>query len=319
MRSYPLPDGSHWVERYVADRLAARRETTVAAYTLILRQFVRWVAERPGHQQSFHPTYLTQTAVETYLTTHLAASSISHRSRVKSVISGFCQWLIEEGSLFARNPTQGVKLPTQQLLAPRELSDDQRYVLKELVERDDLRGQALFALGYWAGCRVSDVAHLALTHTHVGAKVGWLHVGYKGDKYRDIDLINQARKPLFAYLHQGPRKERCPFVFTSQRARRVVGSADDPWRLTEEGVHAWWRALKAKATHVQWDLIAPLTYHDLRHDFAHRARKAGWSLEEIAVYLGHVTQKGTPAITTTARYTQPSREGLSEKLTQISG
>jgi len=28
-----------------------------------------------------------------------------------------------------------------------------------------------------------------------------------------------------------------------------------------------------------------LTFHDLRHDFASRAREAGWSLEEVARYL----------------------------------
>ncbi len=145
---YPLTEGHHWVEAYVVERLSAKREATVEAYRLILRQFVRWVAERPGHQEQFHSSHLTKTAVETYLTTYLAAASLSHRSRVKSVIAGFCQWLIEEQELLTRNPTLGLKLPTQQLLAPRELSDDQRYVLKEWAERDDLRGQALFALGY---------------------------------------------------------------------------------------------------------------------------------------------------------------------------
>lgn len=133
--SSPLADGRHWVDAYVAERLATKRAATVEAYTLILRQFVNWVAERPGHQQHFHPSQLTKTAVETYLTTHLGASSISHRSRVKSVIAGFCQWLIEEEVLLTRNPTHGVKVPAQQLLAPRELSDEQRYILKELVER----------------------------------------------------------------------------------------------------------------------------------------------------------------------------------------
>ncbi|GHO71871.1 hypothetical protein KSC_107630 [Ktedonobacter sp. SOSP1-52] len=46
-------------------------------------------------------------------------------------------------------------------------------------------------------------------------------------------------------------------------------------------------------------MICDLSFHDLRHDFAHRAREAGWTLEEVAYYLGHVTMKGTPAIQTT--------------------
>jgi integrase len=44
----------------------------------------------------------------------------------------------------------------------------------------DLRDKAIFALGYWAGCRVSDIAHLRMEHAHIGPKIGWFHVGHKG-------------------------------------------------------------------------------------------------------------------------------------------
>ncbi len=49
-----------------------------------------------------------------------------------------------------------------------------------------------------------------------------------------------------------------------------------------------------------------VTFHDLRHNFAHRAREAGWTLDEVAYYLGHIIKKGTPAIQTTVWYTQSS-------------
>jgi len=62
-----------------------------------------------------------------------------------------------------------------------------------------------------------------------------------------------------------------------------------------------------------------VTFHDLRHDFAHRARSAGWSLEEIAVYLGHQTKDGAPAIATTVRYTLPSRQQLKERIRVLAG
>ncbi len=200
-------------------------------------------------------------------------------------------------------------LPSQHVLAPRQLSEDQRYILRSLIEQEeDRRGAAIFSLGYWAGCRVSDVSWLQLAHTHVGPKVGWLHVGYKGGKWRDIDLMNEARKPLYEYLKASGDADRT-YVFTSQGSER----------LTEEGIHHWFRTLKAGATKDQWELIHDLTFHDLRHDFAHRAREAGWSLEEVAYYLGHVTKKGTPAIQTTVRYTQVSREQVKEKLRYVKG
>ncbi|MDQ2827761.1 MAG: tyrosine-type recombinase/integrase [Chloroflexota bacterium] len=303
-----LPD--ELVEEYVAT-LAGKAAGTVDAYGRTLRHLTQWIAARPGNGGHFRPETFTRTALETYLSQLEAEGySISHRARVKAVAGGFARWLIEEKELLRRNPTRGVEIPAQAVLAPRRLDDDQRYVLRELVERaDDPRGAALFALGYWAGCRVSDVSWLRMERTHIGPKTGWLHVGYKGGKARDIDLLNEVRKPLAAYLQHGGRDTESPYVFTSQREER----------LSEAGIHHWFRTLKARATRNQWPLIAALTFHDLRHDFAHRARDAGWSLEEVAYYLGHVTKKGTPAIQTTARYTQVSREQVKAKLRHIRG
>ncbi len=231
--------------------------------------------------------------------------SANHRAKVKSAVSGFGRWLVEEKSLLLRNPARGVEVPPHQQLAPRILSPDQRYVLRNLVERDgSKRSAALFALGYWAGCRVSDASWLRVADTHLGPKVGWIRVGHKGGKVRDIDLLNEVRRPLREYVEGGERNPASPFVFTSQRTER----------LSEAGIHYWFRTLKVRATKDEWDLVSDVTYHDLRHDFAHRARESGWHLEEIAYYLGHTSKRGTPAIQTTARYTQVSREHVKEKL-----
>lgn len=298
------------VDEYLLS-LTGKATGTVDAYGRILRQLTAWIATRPGSGNGFQPAHFTRTALETYLTDLATAGySVSHRMRVKAVASGFARWLIEEKGLLQRNPARGVEVPAQAALAPRELSPDQRYVLRTLVERaDDPRGAALFALGYWAGCRVSDVAWLRMEHTHVGPKIGWLHVGYKGGKARDVDLRNEVRRPVLEYLQHGGRDPESPYVFTSQREER----------LSEAGIHHWFRTLKAQATKDEWELIHEVTFHDLRHDFAHRARAAGWSIEEVAYYLGHVTKKGTPAIQTTARYTQVSRDHVKGKLGLIKG
>jgi site-specific recombinase XerD len=290
--------------------LSGKAEGTIESYLRTVRNLMEWIAARPGNSGHFQPHQLTKTAVEMYLASlEQGGYSVNHRARVKSTISSFARWLMEEKGLLQRNPTRGVDLPSQQMLAPRILSEDQRYILRSLVEQEgERRGAALFALGYWAGCRVSDVSWLQMAHVHVGRKIGWLHVGYKGGKWRDIDLVNEARKPLYEYLQASGDLDRI-YVFPSQRSER----------LTEEGIHYWFRALKVQATKGQWELIHELTFHDLRHDFAHRAREAGWSLEEVAYYLGHVTKKGMPAIQTTARYVQVSREQVKEKLKAIRG
>lgn len=303
-----MPQPNRLLAEFV-ESLAGKAEATISTYGRELRQLLSWITARPGNGGRFRLECLTKTALETYLV-HLerAGHSISHRARVKSAVASFARWLMEEKNLLRRNPARGVTLPPQPLLAPRQLTPDQRYILRSLVEReDDPRSEAIFALGYWAGCRVSDIAWLRMEHAHIGPKIGWVHVGYKGGKARDIDLVNAARRPLHAYLQQGGRDQESPFVFTSQRAAR----------LTEAGIHHWFRRLKAQASKEEWELIYELTFHDLRHDLAHRARAAGWSLEEVAYYLGHITKRGTPAIQTTARYTQVSREGVKEKLRLI--
>jgi site-specific recombinase XerC len=208
------------VTRYLAT-LTGKADSTIDAYGRVLRQLTTWLAARPG---GGGPEQLTRTALELYLAElEATGSSVSHRARVRSAVSGFARWLIEEQGVLRRNPARGLPLPAQPLLAPRKLEDDQRYVLRQLVERDGSpRSEALFALGYWAGCRVSDVAWLRAEDTHVGPHAGWLRVGHKGGKWREIDLVNQARRPLSAYLHHGGRDPDSPYVFTSQRAERLT-------------------------------------------------------------------------------------------------
>src|SRR5436305_14425034 len=84
-------------------------------------------------------------------------------------------------------------------------------------------------------------------------------------------------------------------------------------RLTEEGIYYWFRVLKAQATADQWEVIADLTFNDLRHDFAQRAREAGWSLEEVAYYLRDVTEQSATVLQSTVPYTRVSRAQTTNK------
>ena len=210
--------------------------------------------------------------------------------------------------MLRHNPTRDLVMETPEAsslaAAPRVLTPVQRLVLLNLVQQEDRRGKALFALGYWAGCRVTDIVELRLVDAHVGAKSGWLHLGGEGVKAREIDLSNEARRLLYDYLQHRERAEDSPFVFVSQRSPR----------LTDAGLHHWFRALKQRAAPDDGRLIADINFHDLRHDFAHRALEAGWSLEELAYYLGQITTKGLPATQTAMRYTQITRAHLKEKL-----
>jgi site-specific recombinase XerD len=175
-------------------------------------------------------------------------------------------------------------------------------------------------LADFAGCRVSDVSWLLLDAVHVNSMAGWMIVGHKGGKERTIDLVNEARGPLYDYLQQGERKASA-YVFT----RKPREKARERGRNRRMAVDRGWHPPVVAATKPQeraWQKPGSSMRSistSLGHDFAHRARECGWSLEEVAYYLGHITKSGMPAIQTTIRYTQVSREHVKEKLKLLRG
>src|SRR2546429_697598 len=199
--------------------LSGKAQGTMDAYLRTVRHLIGWVAQRPGNEGQFQPAQLTQMTVELYLS-HLEQEgfSLNHRARVKSSISTFANFLIEEKGLLQRNPTRSIELPPVPLLAPPLLSKEQRSILRSLGEQEgDRRGAALFALGYWAGGRVSELSWLQMAYTHVSPQEGWLQVGDQGGKAREIDLLKQARQPLYDYLQATVDTPRT-YVFLSQRS-----------------------------------------------------------------------------------------------------
>lgn len=111
--------------------LSGKAQGTRHAYLRTLRHLKGWLTQHPGHPEPFQPQHLTQTAVELYLA-HLEQECLclSHRARVKSTISNFARFLIEEKGLLRRNPTRGIELPPVPLPAPQPLSAEQRRVLR---------------------------------------------------------------------------------------------------------------------------------------------------------------------------------------------
>jgi len=60
----------------------------------------------------------------------------------------------------------------------------------------------------------------------------------------------------------------------SHPSRRHGSGTRTPAGKWANGIHHWFRSLKVQANNEEWGLIHDVTFHDLRHDFAHRARAA---------------------------------------------
>lgn len=307
-----------------ARSLAGRDPKTGAVYVSAMRGLIDWLATQPGGAP-FRAELLTETVIRSYLEV-LKTTGRAPRTRQKILagIRRFCRWAIGQ-SLLQRNPTLQIEPPTVVTIAPRELTEAQRFVLKNQVElAQSPRLAAIFALGYWVGLRVSEVAALRLDQCQVNQRAGVITVlDSKGGKSRTLDLHNMARRALYEYLqteptHPDTRDPESGYLFTSQRAAwlRRQGQPD---HLSARGIEHLWIKLKQQASQEAYALLHDIRFHDLRHDLAHRARQAGWTLEEIAVYLGHQTKDGSPAIATTARYTLPTRQQLKQQLQRLPG
>src|SRR5882672_2276357 len=161
-------------EQFLSEKARGTRE----AYLHTVRHVIGWLALCSDTDGRFQPVQLTQEAILLYLDSlEQEGLSLNHRARVKSTISNFAQFLIEEKGQLQRNPTRGIDLLPEHPLLPASLSDEQRSTLRSLVKQQgNIRGAALFALVYWAGCRVSEISWLRTDDAHVGSKVGWLHV-----------------------------------------------------------------------------------------------------------------------------------------------
>ncbi len=188
--------------REFATALGARDPKTVATYLTTVRDFVAWLATQPAGTP-FHLGLVTETAVRGYMDSLVTANRAPRtRSKALSALRRFCQWAVDEGHL-RRNPARAMERPTVVAVAPTELSDKQRFVLKTMVEQHATpRFAAIFALGYWAGLRISEIATLRLDQCTINQRAGSITlVDAKGGKTRTLDLHNMARRALYDYLY----------------------------------------------------------------------------------------------------------------------
>jgi len=88
-------------EQLLSDKAPSTRVISLR----ILRHLIEWVTQHSGNAGPFQPEMLTQAVVEEYLA-YLEQEdfSLHQRTRVKSTLSNFVRFLIEEKRLLQRKP-----------------------------------------------------------------------------------------------------------------------------------------------------------------------------------------------------------------------
>lgn len=151
------------------------------------------------------------------------------------------------------------------------------------------RDEALLNLLLYTGLRVSEAAALNTDDVTINDRSGKVTVrSGKGREHRELPLHKEARKALKAYLEVRPQ-DQGEGLFLGQRGS--LGPRGIQMRLAALG----------EAAGVE------VTPHVLRHTFATRLlREVGTDLVTVSALLGH------ESVATTAIYTQPSEEDLTE-------
>ena len=282
----------HQIERYLEElrRTAASRHT-IDAYAADLRQFLEFLS--PPRSEPPPPPAIDVLVVREWLAgLYRDQLTVVTIRRKLAAVRGLFGFLLREG-VVAVNAGRIVRTPKAPQKLPAVMTAEQANALIDGVASGRIerpfpaRDRAMFELLYGCGLRASELAGLDLED--VDRYDGWVRVGGKGRKERQVPLPRKAREALDGYLSARPVVRGQRALFLNHRRGR----------LTDRGLRG---IVKLYATLLAGDpSIHP---HSLRHAYATHLLADGADLRAIQELLGHVR------LSTTQKYTQVSLTDL---------
>ncbi|MGH2521919.1 MAG: tyrosine recombinase [Anaerolineales bacterium] len=279
------------MEQYLSkflDALNAEKgysENTIAAYRNDLGQFAEFLrAHTAGPAE---PGSMTSEMVQAYvedLQHGPRAYAPSTVARKVAAVKSFCHFLVEQ-NLIPTDPAAKLNSPKVKKHIPKILTHaEMERLLAAPREAHNggpkaLRDQALLALLYATGMRVTEVVNLRLED--VDWENGMVICQGKGDRRRRIPL-SSALEPLGEYLQRARpslvKEASPPMLFLNHRGQK----------LTRQGV---WLILKEAAEAA--GIAGEVTPHTLRHSFAKHLLGSGEDLRRVQELLGHANLSTT--------------------------
>ncbi|PJO78174.1 tyrosine recombinase XerC [Neisseria brasiliensis] len=204
----------------------------------------------------------------------LSQQNLGERSlaRKLSVWRQYCAWLMKHG-LLEKDPTHNLKAPKPPQRLPKAL---QQEPLNHWLDNDDddsdlaVRDRAVFELLYGSGLRLSEVHDLNLADVLLDE--GWVSVTGKGNKQRQVPLVQKSREAIAAYLPVRVAVDGETALFTGKNGKRL-GQRQIQKRLAQ------WAAKQVSGQH--------LSPHMLRHSYASHLLQASRDIRAVQELLGH--------------------------------
>lgn len=289
------------IDRYIAYIRDVRRysERTQILYREALENFERWAGG--DAVSNLIPSRLRE------YEGHLIEEGISPRTvhLHMSALSGFCNFLMKEG-VITSNPARSVRRPKMGKRLPEYVTDnsleayfadtahaaseDELTLLESASDklftelyRRRLR-RLIILLLYTTGIRRAEL--LSLTVGSVNMERKTLRVRGKGDKMREIPLVDSTTQEISLYL---------------QAASMADGARtnDSPLLVTEKGMPLYPEYIDRAVKQELGDAGIPgkKSPHVLRHSLATALLNEGADLEAIKQMLGHANLAATEVYT----------------------
>lgn len=208
----------------------------------------------------------------------LSAEGLARRSQARhlAAIRTFHRFLGGE-NLCAGDPSEEVETPKLEKKLPVFLTLPEVEALlaaPDLRQPAGVRDQAMLAVLYATGLRVSELVHLSVND--VNLQSGYLIAQGKGGKERIVPIGGQAIDKVRAYLATSRPvllgKKRSSALFLTLRKAA----------FTRQG---FWKLLKRHA--LAAGIAKRISPHKLRHSFATHLVERGADLRAVQAMLGH--------------------------------
>ncbi len=161
---------------------------------------------------------------------------------------------------------EAIKVP-QSLPKPIE-----KHYITEVLEEANVEEKLLISMLYGLGLRISELSDLKLTDI----KEGWVQIDGKGNKVRELPLLDGLQHLISTYL-----KQRAPKKYLFEKGSSPMNSAQLRYKITK-----LFKASGIKATP-----------HQLRHSFATHLLNNGARIADVSELLGHETMATTQVYT----------------------
>lgn len=277
-------------------------EHTVRSYRSDLGQFLRFLKEREGGEESAEeePTLesIDFLLIREYFGRLFVSAKRTTIARKVSAVKSFFAFLEKRG-LIRDNAAADMTAPRQEKTIPNYLPVDEMF---RLLERPDqgrplgLRDLAILEVLYSCGLRVSELVGLDIKNIDLDQRL--VKVLGKGKKERIVPVGKEAVKAVRHYLEET----------ASLRKKAGRGQGADPLFINARGGRLSTRSVAnmVKKYSKEGKLMLDISPHALRHTFATHLLDGGADLRSVQELLGHAS------LSTTQKYTHVSLDKLME-------